>query len=479
MTAASMTVLPFLRDSEGVVSFEACGLRLDIGRQRLTQEDLRRLISFAKDRKLLEHHLAMVGGAEVNPTEHRAALHTSLRSPDAAAPHYAEVNEARERMYAFAREIRSGARTGCRGDAITDVINVGIGGSEVGPKALYHAFRDVNPKIRMHFLSGVDGITLDRIIGAVDPYKCLVIVSSKSFHTRETLVNAAAIDEWFRDAGISEADRAKHMVVASANPEAAAMMRLPKENLFPMWDWVGGRFSVWGAVGLGDVIALGPEVFDEFLAGAHEMDCHVAGSPLERNLSALIALIAYWNSARLGIMLQCVLPYDERLRVFVSWEQQLEMESLGKTRAADGTPIVGCTGQGVWGGHGDESQHSFYQWLREGTGRTSVDLIWCEKASHRHEEHHRVLTANARAQAEALVTRDPASPYFNGVTAIAVDELTPRRLGALMAMYEHKTTMLGTLFGINPFDQPGVEYGKQLSREAEGVLARRPSRLAK
>lgn len=473
-----MTVLPFLRDSDGVVAFEDCGLRLDIGRQRLTQEDLRRLYAFAEDRKLLESHLAMVNGKEVNQTEHRAALHTSLRSPLPTAPHFKEVEEARERMYAFARDIRSGKRTGCRGDAITDVINVGIGGSEVGPKALYHAFRAPAPKIRMHFLSGVDGITLDRIIGVLDPCKTMVIVSSKSFHTRETLVNAKAIDEWFKQAGFSEEDRAKHMVVASANPQAAAEMRLPAENLFPMWDWVGGRFSVWGAVGLGDVIALGPEVFSEFLEGAYEMDCHVASTPIQRNMAALIALISYWNSTRLGIMFHCVLPYDERLRVFVSWEQQLEMESLGKTRAADGTPIVGGTGQGVWGGHGDESQHSFYQWLREGTGRTSVDLLWCEKPGHKHEEHHRVLTANARAQAEALVTRDPASPYFNAVTTIAIDELTPRRLGALMALYEHKTTMLGTLFGINPFDQPGVEYGKKLSREAEGILMRRPSKLS-
>lgn len=479
MTAVSMTILPFLRDSEGVVAFEACGLRLDIGRQRLTQEDLQRLIAFAKDRRLMESHLAMMQGKEVNTTEHRAALHTSLRSPDPSAPHFAEVQKAREKMYAFARGIRSGQITGCRGETFTDIINVGIGGSEVGPKALYHAFRAVNPPIRVHFLPGADGITFDRIVGPLDPFRTLIIVSSKSFHTRETLVNAAELDKWLAGAGIAGTDRARHVVIASANEQAPSILGLPEENLFPMWDWVGGRFSVWGSVGLADVIALGPEVFNEFLAGAYEMDCHVARTPLERNLSALICLISYWNATRLGIMLQCVLPYDERLRVFVAWEQQLEMESLGKTRAADGTPIVGYTGQGVWGGHGDESQHSFYQWLREGTGRTSVDMIWCEKPGHKHLEQHRVLTANARAQAEALVTRDPLSPYFNGVTTIAIDELSPRRLGALMAMYEHKTTMLGTLFGINPFDQPGVEYGKKLSLEAEGILSRRPSRLAK
>lgn len=429
--------------------------------------DLKRLIGFAENKKLLETHLAMMNGEIINVSEHRAALHTSLRSMSPSAPHYEEVQKVKQKMYDFASKIRSGELRGCKGDAFTDVINIGIGGSEVGPKALYHAFHEVNPKIRLHFLSGVDGIIFDRIVGTVNPYRTLVVVSSKSFKTRETLVNAKEIDNWLQEAGITGSDRAKHIVVSSANPKAAEILGLPDENLFPLWDWVGGRFSVWGAVGLPDVIALGPEIFDEFLAGAYDMDCHVAQSPLNRNFSALLALISYWNTTRLGIMLQCVLPYDERLRVFVSWVQQLEMESLGKTCKADGAPVVGSTGQGVWGGHGDESQHSFYQWLREGTGKTSVDMIWCEKPGHHHAMHHKVLLANARAQAEALVTRDPTVPYFNGVTTIAIDDLTPRRLGSLMAMYEHKTTMLGTLFGINPFDQPGVEYGKKLSLAAE------------
>ena len=200
------------------------------------------------------------------------------------------------------------------------------------------------------------------------------------------------------------------------------------------------------------------------------MDRYVYDAPVAENISALLALIAFWNATRLNITLQCVLPYDERLRIFVSWEQQLEMESLGKTTQADGTVIVGNTGQAVWGGHGDESQHSFYQWLREGTGRTSIDLISCEKPGHSHEELHRVMIANARAQAQALVTRDPSMPWFNGVTTISISDLTPKTLGALMAMYEHKITMLGTLFGLNPFDQPGVEFGKKLSREAENRL---------
>lgn len=234
-----------------------------------------------------------------------------------------------------------------------------------------------------------------------------------------------------------------------------------------MWDWVGGRFSVWGAVGLPLALSLGPEVFLEFLQGAAEMDRHSLTAPLEKNLPAMLAMISYWNACSLEISAHCLLPYDERLRVIVPWLQQLEMESLGKSHAPDGNSISGRTGQAVWGANGNEGQHSFYQWLREGTGRSSIDLIWSEMPGHRYAEHYHVLLANARAQAEALIMRDPDNPCFNAVSTIVIDAVTPRRLGALMAMFEHKTTMLGTLFGINPFDQPGVELGKRLSRRME------------
>ena len=200
------------------------------------------------------------------------------------------------------------------------------------------------------------------------------------------------------------------------------------------------------------------------------MDAHVADAPTEDHLARILALLSYRN-AQEGVATHCFLPYDERLRTMVFWLQQLEMESLGKSTAIDGSRVACRTGQGVWGGHGNESQHSFYQWLREGTASSSVDLCWCEKPGHRHADLHRVLIANAKAQAEALVTRDPTDEFSNAVTTISIDELTPARLGALMALYEHKTTMLGTLFGINPFDQPGVELGKKLSRTAEATFS--------
>lgn len=468
MNPTAVPLHPLLRDSaQESIEAKACGIRLDISRQRMTIDDFRRLSGVASARGLLTAHGRMMAGELVNGSEGRAALHTALRDFSPEGPMYETVEFERARMKAFAEQIRDGRRRGCRGDRITDVINVGIGGSEKGPHAVWHALRAASPDIRLHFLSSVDGVLLERTLAECRPHSTLIIVSSKSFTTRETQVNAAAADQWLLDHGIVGNDRAHHMVVVSANPQAADMMCLPEENLFHLWDWVGGRFSVWGAVGLPVMIALGSDAFREFLLGAHEMDCHSLSAPVERNLPAMLALCAYWNATRLEIASHCLMPYDERLRELVPWLQQLEMESLGKNISADGRPISGRTGQGVWGANGNEAQHSFCQWLREGTARTSIDLVWSEMPGHGYAEHYRVLLANARAQAEALVTRDPESPYYNVVNTIVMEAVTPRRLGALMAMYEHKTTMLGTLFGVNPFDQPGVELGKRLSRRAE------------
>lgn len=465
----TQSTVALLRETAQKTVYSACGLQIDIGRQRMTQTDLKDLFDVARQKGVLNVAQAMREGAVVNVSEGRAALHTALRDPRVSAPFHREVTQGLKRMCAFADAVRTGRFKGCRGDTITDVINVGIGGSEVGPRTVYHALRAPNPSVRVHFLAAVDGVMLDRIISGLNPFRTLVIVSSKSFTTRETAANAAAVDQWLLDSGISGSDRACHMMVVSVNRKAAQEMNLPDENFFPIWEWVGGRFSVWSSIGLADVIALGSNAFTSLLAGAHAMDVHVEGAPEQENLPLLLALASYWNSTKLQIGLHCFLPYEERLRVMVSWLQQLEMESLGKNISSQGTPIEGRTGQGVWGGHGNESQHSFYQWLREGTFCSSIDLLWCENPGHQHAELHRVLTANAKAQAEALVTRE-STRYFNAVSTIVLDTLTPARLGALMALYEHKTTMLGTLYGINPFDQPGVEFGKQLSRRAEADM---------
>lgn len=454
---------PYFREQNRFSSrVTSCGIRLNFSRQRMTARDWKRLLQVAQRKAMLSQFEAMMRGAVVNASEKRQALHASLRSMHSKAPYFAQIKAERDRMLHFAQSVRSGRWKGCRGDKITDVINIGIGGSEMGPHAVYHALSRPDARVRLHFLSTVDGILLERILSQCTPKSTLVIVSSKSFTTRETQVNAAAVDQWFLDQGIVGPDRARHMVVVSANPQACHMMCLPETNQFYIWEWVGGRFSVWGSIGLPLAIALGQNVFMEFLQGGAEMDKHAKTAPLGQNLPAILAMLAYWNISQWKMMSHCVLPYDERLRGLVGWLQQLEMRSLGKPSVTER-----LTGQGVWGANGNEAQHSFYQWLREGTSCNSIDMIWSEMPGHRFAEHYRVLLANARAQSEALLVRAPNSPYFNVLSTLVLDAITPRRLGALMAMYEHKTTMLGSLLDVNPFDQPGVELGKRLSMDAE------------
>lgn len=452
----------------------SCGISLDASRQRLSKNDWERLCILAEEKGLLEAHQRMMSGEIVNSSESRAALHTSLRAFSPKAPYFDKVDAERRRMFDFARRVRSGEWKGCRGRRIRSVINLGIGGSAVGPHCVWQALRPVNPEIQVHFLSAVDGILLERILAECDPQSTLVIVSSKSFTTRETLVNADAVDQWLLDNGIVGVDREKHVVVVSANPDAAKTFGLPDKNQFRLWDWVGGRFSVWGATGLPVLLGIGEEAFLEFLRGANEMDRHSVAAPLEKNLPAILALIEYRNIASLGVGSLCVLPYDVRLLGFVPWLQQLEMESLGKSRKADGSALPGRSGLPVWGGSGDEAQHSFGQWLREGTGNTAIDVIYPAVPGHSCAAQFRCLISNAKAQCEALVTRPGTAGRFNVLSSLVLDAVSPRRLGALMALYEHKTTMLATLLDINPFDQPGVEYGKELSRRAEQTVARAP-----
>lgn len=467
MTSASRA---FLRDLRSDCSLSACSLTLNFSRQRFTNEEFEELLELGKTKGLLAAEASMQKGDIVNPSEHRQALHTALRDPRPSAPHHEEVAATLARIRALAQAVRSGQWRGCSGQTITDVVNIGIGGSEMGPKAVWHALQEAKPGIRLHFLSAADGVQFDRVTAAIDPKRTLVVVSSKSFTTRETAANAAAMISWLEEQGITRAELPHHLVLVTSNIAAAEKLGLPHDNVYPMWDWVGGRFSVWSAIGLPLAVALGPDVFAEFLAGAHEMDQHALTAPVEKNLPALLALFEYGNIRVNGIQSFVFLPYDERLRVIVSWLQQLEMESLGKAAPEAPNGKSTWTGLGVWGGHADEGQHSYFQWLREGTCCNSIDIVSCRDPGHRHQELARVLAANAHAQAEALVTRPQGSPYFNSVSCLELESLTPHSLGALMALYEHKTTMLGTLFGINAFDQPGVELGKKLSRQAEAQM---------
>lgn len=400
----------------------------------------------------------------MNPTEGRQALHTSLRDPSTDAPYAQRVHNTLNRICKFANEVNNSKWLGCSGETITDIINIGIGGSDMGPKAVYNALRPSDPKLRVHFLASADGVSLDRVTAGLDPYRTLVVVSSKSFSTLETLSNTREIFVWLENAGIKKADYKQHVIAVSANEEAPNLLGIPEANFFPIWDWVGGRFSVWGAIGLPVAVALGEDVFRRFLTGAHLMDEHSVSAPIQYNLPALLSILSYWNKEKEEVSSYCFLPYDERLSTLVFWLQQLEMESLGKNKTLEGGPVLEKTCIPVWGGHGNESQHSFYQFLRQGTAKTALDICWCKRPGHSHDELHRILIANAKAQTEALMTRDKDDEYFNVANTIVLDELTPERLGSLMAMYENKTVMLGSLLGINPFDQQGVELGKILAK---------------
>lgn len=442
----------------------ALGINLDISKQRISPKDFYKLVEFAQKKKIVESFVSMRHGALVNPTEGRQALHTSLRDPSTDAPYAQRVHNTLNRICKFANEVNNSKWLGCSGETITDIINIGIGGSDMGPKAVYNALRPSDPKLRVHFLASADGVSLDRVTAGLDPYRTLVVVSSKSFSTLETLSNTREIFVWLENAGIKKADYKQHVIAVSANEEAPNLLGIPEANFFPIWDWVGGRSSVWGAIGLPVAVALGEDVFRRFLTGAHLMDEHSVSAPIQYNLPALLSILSYWNKEKEEVSSYCFLPYDERLSTLVFWLQQLEMESLGKNKTLEGGPVLEKTCIPVWGGHGNESQHSFYQFLRQGTAKTALDICWCKRPGHSHDELHRILIANAKAQTEALMTRDKDDEYFNVANTIVLDELTPERLGSLMAMYENKTVMLGSLLGINPFDQQGVELGKILAK---------------
>ena len=442
----------------------ALGINLDISKQRISPKDFYKLVEFAQKKKIVESFVSMRHGALVNPTEGRQALHTSLRDPSTDAPYAQRVHNTLNRICKFANEVNNSKWLGCSGETITDIINIGIGGSDMGPKAVYNALRPSDPKLRVHFLASADGVSLDRVTAGLDPYRTLVVVSSKSFSTLETLSNTREIFVWLENAGIKKADYKQHVIAVSANEEAPNLLGIPEANFFPIWDWVGGRFSVWGAIGLPVAVALGEDVFRRFLTGAHLMDEHSVSAPIQYNLPALLSILSYWNKEKEEVSSYCFLPYDERLSTLVFWLQQLEMESLGKNKTLEGGPVLEKTCIPVWGGHGNESQHSFYQFLRQGTAKTALDICWCKRPGHSHDELHRILIATAKAQTEALMTRDKDDEYFNVANTIVLDELTPERLGSLMAMYENKTVMLGSLLGINPFDQQGVELGKILAK---------------
>jgi len=402
---------------------------------------------------------ALFEGEQVNPTEARPALHTALRGSltqaRVAADAHAEARIARARMHELIAALTA--------SEVTDIVSVGIGGSDLGPRLAVDALSGPLPgRFRVHFLSNVDGGAAERTLAGLDPARTAVLLISKSFGTQETLLNGALLRQWLGDDS--------RLYAISANVErAASAFNIPAERILPMWDWVGGRYSLWSAVGLPIALAIGDEAFDQLLAGAAEMDAHVLNAAPRENLAAWHALTAIWNINARGLATQLVMPYDERLKLLPNYLQQLVMESLGKSVKLDGSPVDAPTVPVWWGGLGTDSQHSFFQALHQGTQIVPVDFIGVARGDDPYAENHAALLSNLLGQAEALANgqgnTDPHRAYAGNrpSTMILLDSLTPRSLGALLALYEHSVYLQAVMWGINPFDQFGVELGKQVA----------------
>jgi glucose-6-phosphate isomerase len=471
-------------------TFAGAGLAADFSKNRITDETLALLVQLAREAGVEKRRDAMFAGEIVNPTEGRAALHTALRASEPTAPFHAEIAAERAKMAAFANQVRSGAWTGHTGKRIRHVVNIGIGGSDLGPKMVVHALHHLaTPDIAMHFVSNVDGADLARVLEQIDPEETLAIIVSKTFTTLETMTNARSLRDWFVQKGCPESALARHFVGVSANPAEVVKFGIAQENVFEMWDWVGGRYSLWSAVGLSIAIAIGPDLFDALLAGAHEMDQHFRSAPLERNLPVLLGLIGIWYRNFFGSQSYLVAPYSEALHYLPSYLQQLEMESNGKSARLDGAVVDYPTSAVTWGAPGTNGQHAFFQMLHQGPTIVPIDFIAVLTPEHPLASHHPKLLANCFAQSEALMlgrtveeARKVAGadkpelvphlvfPGNRPTTTLIVDALTARSLGALIALYEHKVLVQASVWNINPFDQWGVELGKILGKVVEADL---------
>ncbi|MGE5210884.1 MAG: glucose-6-phosphate isomerase [Acidobacteriota bacterium] len=461
---------------------EVADLRIDWSKHLVDDTVLAGLLDLAERSGVEARRDAMFAGEHVNVTEDRAVMHVALRAPAGTVMTVdgvnvvPEVNEVLDAMSAFADRVRAD-------DRITHVVNIGIGGSDLGPAMAYRALDAYrHERIRCSFVSNVDGADVASVLADSDPASTLFIVASKTFGTIETLTNARTARAWLVDA-LGETAVADHFVAVSTNAERVAEFGIDTANMFGFWDWVGGRYSVDSAIGLSLMIAIGPERFREFLHGFHLVDEHFRTAPLEANAPVLMALLGVWYANGLGFDTKAVLPYAEELGRFPAYLQQLDMESNGKSVRLDGTPVVGDTGPIVWGEPGTNGQHAFYQLLHQGTRIVPVDFIGFATPHHPYREHHDLLMANLLAQSEALAFgRDaPAGePYrqFDGDrpnTVILAEQLTPSVLGQLIALYEHVVHVQGTIWGVNSYDQWGVELGKELANRITPELVGEPT----
>ena len=465
---------------------------MDYSKQPVDQETIDLLLALARQQKLEDWIARMFSGDKINITEHRAALHVALRSEQSmfidGADVMPEVKRVLKQMEHFSVAVQSGIRCGYSGETFTDIVNIGIGGSDLGPAMVTEALKPYwISGITPHFISNVDGAQLSQVLQRLNPATTLFIISSKTFTTQETLVNAHSARQWFLSRGGSEKDIAHHFVAVSANRAAVEKFGIDPENMFVFWDWVGGRYSLWSAIGLPIALTVGMGNFYALLAGAREMDRHFATAPLDKNLPVILGLIGVWQINFFGTSSHVVLPYDQSMHRFPAYLQQLEMESNGKRIAHDGDTVDYATSPVVWGELGANGQHAFYQLLHQGTQPVSADFLVPCQSHYPFGDHHRVVLANFLAQTEALMkgkteqearaemtsqsidaetirqlTPHKIFPGNRPTTSILFKKLTPKSLGSLIALYEHKVFVQSVIWNINPFDQWGVELGKQL-----------------
>jgi glucose-6-phosphate isomerase len=460
-------------DRFGRFSREAAGLLFDFSRQRLDGPALSALLSLAESSGLRRRIEALFSGERVNDSEDRAALHTLLRSPaalepaPALAPLAAEVRRVRAQCADFVRAVHAGERKGAGGARFTDVVNIGIGGSDLGPVMASAALAPYDAGLlRCHFVSNVDGTQFADLAPALDPARTLVIVCSKTLTTQETLSNARRVRTWLAGA-LGEAAVPRHFAAVSANGAAMDAFGIGRDARFAMWDWVGGRYSMWSAVGLAIELAIGSAHFEALLAGAHAMDEHFRASAWPDNLPVLAGIIAHWNRNALGCSSHAVLPYTQRLARLPAYLQQLEMESLGKRVTRAGGPVASSTGAVIWGEPGSNAQHSFFQLLHQGTAEVSADFL-LPLTGGADAEADELVIANCLAQVQALMAGHAAPepwrvhPGSRPLSVLAFARLDPATLGALVALYEHKVFVESVLWDVNPFDQWGVELGKKI-----------------
>ena len=476
-------------------SLEACGIHLDYSKNLITKETINRLLALADAADLVSWKERLVGGERVNNTEGRAVLHMALRNSGGRAYQFdgtdvmQGVHSVLTRISAFSEAVRQGQWLGYTGKPVTDVVSLGIGGSSLGPKMACDALRPYQmPSLRVHFVSNVDGADLVQTLAPLDPEKTLFIVASKTFTTQETLTNAESARDWCLAALHDQAAIARHFVAVSTNKPAVRAFGIDTDNMFEFWDWVGGRYSLWSAIGLPVALAVGMERFEELLAGAHEMDEHFLKAPAAENMPLMLAMLGVWYNNFGAADTHAVIPYDQNLHDFPTYLQQVDMESNGKRVTRDGETIPYVTGPVVWGQPGTDAQHSFFQLIHQGTRLIPVDFILPLRSHYQLGDHQAKLVANCLAQAQALMqgrTEDEARSELEGSglaedivemllahrvfpgnrpsNMLLVDQLTPHALGALIALYEHKVFVQGVIWGVDSFDQWGVELGKQLA----------------